>query len=151
MRSVFYYLMKNPDKLARTRTEIDAAFRDGTLTNPIQYNQSIKLVYLGAVIKESLRLFSPFATSFQRYAPAGGLVLTGTYIPADTRIGLNPAVVQHHKEIFGSDAGSFRPERWLDSNTEEVKLMDRCMMAFGAGTRRCTGKNVGQFSHVNRM
>ncbi|KAH6213187.1 hypothetical protein HBI40_217160 [Parastagonospora nodorum] len=142
LRSIFYFLMKNPKKLARTRAEIDAAFADGTLTSPTLQSQSVKLVYLGAVIKESFRLFSPFAAPFQRYAPAGGLVLAGTPIPAGTRVGLNPAVVHHHKEVFGEDAGSFRPERWLESDVEQVKLMDRCMMHFGAGTRRCTGKNI---------
>jgi cytochrome P450 len=149
MRSIFYFLMKNPDKVARARAEIDAAFADGTLTSPIQHNQSIKLVYLGAVIKESFRLFSPFAAPLQRYSSVGGVVLAGTHIPGGTRVGLNPAVVHHHKEVFGNDSGSFRPERWLDSNAEQVKLMDRCMMAFGAGTRRCTGKNVSHRKFSN--
>lgn len=151
LRSIFYFLMKNPDKLAKARAEIDAAFADGTLSSPIHYNQSFKLPYLGAVIKESFRLFSPFAAPLQRYSPAGGIVLAGTHIAAGMRIGLNPAVVQHHKEVFGNDSGSFRPERWLDSNVEQVKLMERCMMAFGAGSRRCTGKNVIHPSLYHRV
>jgi cytochrome P450 len=146
MRSIFYFLMKNPDTLAKVKTEIDIAFADGTLSCPIQYNQSIRLPYLGAVIKESFRFFSPFSAPLQRYSPAEGLVLSGTHIPAGTRVGLNPAVVQHHKEVFGEDAGSFRPERWLEGNADDVKLMERCMMAFGAGTRKCTGKHVSRRS-----
>jgi cytochrome P450 len=142
LRSIFYFLMKNPDKLAKARAEIDAAFADGSLSSPVQYNQSVKLPYLSAVIKESFRLFSPFAAPLQRYSPKGGIVLAGTHIPAGTRVGLNPAVVQHHEEVFGNEPGSFRPERWLDNDAEQVKLMDRCMMNFGAGSRRCTGKNV---------
>jgi cytochrome P450 len=142
MRSIFYFLIKNPDKLAKVRAEIDVAFADGRLTSPVQYNQSIKLPYLDAVIKESFRLYSPFAVPFQRYSPRGGLVLAGTHIAAGMRVGLNPAVAQHHPDVFGEDAKSFRPERWLESDTEQVKLMERSMMAFGAGTRRCTGKNV---------
>jgi cytochrome P450 len=134
--------MKNPDKLAKLRAEVDTAFADHILTTPTQYNQATKLPYLGAVIKESFRLYSPFAVSIQRYSPVGGLVLAGTHIPAGMRVGLNPAVVQHHKEVFGKDSASFRPERWLDSDVDQVKLMDRCLMYFGAGTRRCTGKNV---------
>jgi cytochrome P450 len=134
--------MKNPDKLARARAEIDATFADGTLTSPVQYHQSIRLAYLGAVIKESFRLHSPFAAPFQRYSPACGVVIAGTHIPSGMRVGLNPAVVQYHKEIFGDDAGSFRPERWLDDDAGRVKLMERCMINFGVGTRQCTGKNV---------
>jgi cytochrome P450 len=146
LRSIFYFLMKNPDKLAKARAEIDAAFVEGTLSSPVQYNQSVKLPYLSAVIKESFRLFSPFAAPLQRYAPTSSIVLAGTHIPAGTRVGLNPAVVQHHKEVFGDEPGSFRPERWLDNNAEQVKLMERCMMHFGAGSRRCTGKNVSRSS-----
>jgi cytochrome P450 len=142
MRSIFYFLMKNPDKLVKVRAEIDAAFVDGTLTSPVQYSQSVKLLYLDAVIKESFRLYSPFAAPIQRYSPPGGIVLSGTHIAAGMRVGLNPAVVQHHPDVFGDDAKFFRPERWLESDTDRVKLMDRSMMAFGAGTRRCTGKNV---------
>ncbi|KAF2819337.1 cytochrome P450 [Ophiobolus disseminans] len=142
LRSIFYFLMKQPSKLEQVRAEIDAAFADGTLTTPVQYNQSIKLPYLNAVIQESFRLYSPFAASIQRYSPPGGLTLAGTHIPAGMRVGLNPSVVQHHKEVFGEDAKSFRPERWLDSSPEQVKLMGKCMMQFGAGTRRCTGKHI---------
>jgi cytochrome P450 len=148
MRSIFYFLMKKPDTLVRLRAEIDAAFTDGRLSTPIQYNQSVQLLYLGAVIKESFRLYSPFAVSFQRYAPPQGIMLAGTHIAAGMRVGINPAVSQHYKEIFGADADSFRPERWLDSGGEQVKLMDRNLMFFGVGTRRCTGKNVRTDVHL---
>ena len=140
--------MKNPAKLEKVRAEIDTAFTHGTLTSPVQYNQSVKLPYLGAVIEESFRLYGPFAAPLQRYSPLGGIVLAGTHIPAGMRVGLNPAVVQLHKKVFGEDAGSFRPERWLESNVNQGKLMERCMMSFGAGTRRCTGKHVSYFSLI---
>jgi cytochrome P450 len=141
LRSIFYFLMKNPETLAKARTEVDTAFSNGTLTSPVQQNQAIKLPYLMAVIKESFRVYSPFAIPSQRYTPEQGIVLCGTHIPGGWRVGLNPAVIHHNKEVFGEDAGSFRPERWLEK-TEHVKLMDKCMMQFGAGSRRCTGQNV---------
>ncbi|KAF2852622.1 cytochrome P450 [Plenodomus tracheiphilus IPT5] len=142
LRSVFYYLMRNPEVLAKTRNEVDAAYKEGVLTSPAQHNQVIKLTYLSAVIRESFRLFSPFSASISRYSPAQGITLAGTYIPGGWRVGCNPAVVHYFKEVFGEDAASFRPERWLESNEEQVKLMQKCMMHFGAGTRRCTGQNI---------
>jgi cytochrome P450 len=144
LRSIFYFLMKNPSKLDKVRAEIDAAFADGRLTSPVQYNQSIKLPYLNAVMQESFRLYAPFAAPLQRYAPPEGIVIAGTHIAAGMRVGLNPAVVQHHKDVFGEDAASYRPERWLEGSTEQIKLMERSMIAFGAGTRRCTGKQVSR-------
>jgi cytochrome P450 len=136
--------MKNPSKLDKVRAEIDAAFADGRLTSPVQYNQSIKLPYLNAVMQESFRLYAPFAAPLQRYAPPEGIVIAGTHIAAGMRVGLNPAVVQHHKDVFGEDAASYRPERWLEGSTEQIKLMEKSMIAFGAGTRRCTGKQVSR-------
>ncbi|KNG50002.1 meiotically up-regulated gene 56 protein [Stemphylium lycopersici] len=92
MRSVFYFLMKNPEKLAKARAEIDAAFEDGTLSSPIQYAQASTLPYLTAVVKEAMRVFSPFAVSMPRYAPSQGLTLCDKYIPAGFTIGINPAI-----------------------------------------------------------
>jgi cytochrome P450 len=141
LRSIFYFMMKNPETLAKARAEVDAAFSKGTLTSPVQQNQAIKLPYLVAVVKESFRIYSPFAIPSQRYTPAQGIVLCGTHIPGGWRVGLNPAVVHHNKAVFGEDVESFRPERWLEK-IEHTKLMDKCMMQFGAGSRRCTGQNV---------
>lgn len=133
--------MKNSATLEKARAEVAAAFADGRLTSPVQYNQAIKLPYLMAVVKESFRLFSPSAAPLQRYSPPQGIVLAGTHIPGGWRVGLNPAVVMH-KEVFGEDAGSFQPERWLEIDHEQAKLMDKCLMHFGAGSRSCTGKHV---------
>ncbi|KAH8724239.1 cytochrome P450 [Phaeosphaeriaceae sp. PMI808] len=142
LRSIFYFLMKHPAKLVKVRAEVDGAFADGALTSPVQRTQAAKLPYLGAVIQEALRFYGPFAAPLQRYAPAGGVVIAGTFFPAGTRVGLNPAVIQHHKEVFGEDANTFRPERWLEGDASQTKLMEKSMMAFGAGTRQCTGKHV---------
>jgi cytochrome P450 len=142
LRSVFYYMMKNPRTLKNARSEVDAAFAEGKLTSPIQHNQAAKLIYVNAVIREAFRLFSPFAVSQQRYSPPQGIALVGTHIPGGWRIGCNPAVSHHHKEVFGEDTNSFRPERWIDNSPEQIKLMNKCMQHFGAGTRRCTGQHV---------
>ncbi|KAI8942112.1 hypothetical protein NX059_000207 [Plenodomus lindquistii] len=142
LRSVFYFLMKNPDKLSKARKEVDAAYKDGMLMFPTQHSQAIKLTYLAAVIKESFRLFSPFAAPITRYSPAQGITLTGTLIPGGWRVGCNPAVAHHFQEVFGEDAADFRPERWLESTEDQGKLMQKCLMHFGVGTRRCTGQNI---------
>lgn len=142
LRSIFYYLMKNPESLAKLRAEIDAAYADGSLTTPVQYSHAVKLPYLGAVIKESLRIFSPFAVPLQRLAPAQGITLAGTHIPAGWRVGLSSITVQRNKEVFGEDSDSFRPERWLNRTPEDLKVMMKSMMHFGCGTRTCTGQHV---------
>ncbi|CAN9293602.1 unnamed protein product [Alternaria alternata] len=115
MRSVFYFLMKHPEKLEKARAEVDAAFENGTLSSPVQYGQLASLPYLVATVKEALRLFSAFAVSMPRYAPSQGITLCGKHIPAGYTVGMNPAIVSHDPNVFGEDAHEFVPERWLQS------------------------------------
>jgi cytochrome P450 len=65
----------------------------------------------------------------------------GYWIPGNTRIGVNPAVIHFDKSIFGEDPGVFRPERWVEAGAN-VANMDRHIMQFGMGARVCLGKNV---------
>lgn len=141
MRSVFYFLMKNPEKLVKARAEVDAAFKNGTLSSPAQYNQAASLQYLSAVVKEATRLFPAFSVSQPRYAPSQGIDLCGKHIPAGYSIGLNPATMQHDKGVFGADALEFKPERWLESE-ELTRAMDKAILGWGAGTRTCVGRPV---------
>lgn len=78
--------MKTPDTMMKLVKEIDAAFANGTLTHPVQYNQAVKLPYLKAVIQEALRIFPPFAVPMPRYAPAAGLEVSGHYLKPGTKV-----------------------------------------------------------------
>jgi cytochrome P450 len=141
MRSVFYFLMKNPEKLDKVRAEVDAAFANGTLSSPVQYSQASSLPYLNAVVREATRLFPAFSVSQPRYAPSQGIELCGKHIPAGYSIGLNPAIIQHDQGVFGADALEFVPERWLESE-ERTRAMDKAILGWGAGTRTCVGRPV---------
>ncbi|KAF2851926.1 cytochrome P450 [Plenodomus tracheiphilus IPT5] len=141
-RTTFYHLMRNREALAKAHAEIDAALAAGSLSSPIKYSETTtRLPYICASIKEAMRMHPSVGLSMQRHAPEEGIELAGTFIPSGYRVGLNPAVVHYDKAIFGEDADSFRPERWLVSD-EEWKAMDRNLLIFGAGTRTCIGKNI---------
>jgi cytochrome P450 len=80
------------------------------------------------VIKEALRLHPAVMMGLPRLVPQGGSVLCGYKIPAGTEVGMNAAVIHYNTEIYGEDAASFRPERWLDSDLERIRVMDRMLM-----------------------
>ena len=141
MRSVFYFLMKNPQKLDKVRAEVDAAFENGTLSSPVQYSHASSLPYLNAVVKEAIRLFPAFSVSQPRYAPSQGIELCGKFIPVGYTVGLNPAIIQHDKGVFGEDSLEFNPERWLESE-DRTRSMDKAILGWGAGTRTCVGRPV---------
>jgi cytochrome P450 len=86
LRAIFYFLMKNPEKMTKLVRSIDEAFDNGTLAHPAQYNHAMKLPYLKAVIQESLRLFPPFGVPMPRYAPFQGLQISGYHIPAGAKV-----------------------------------------------------------------
>lgn len=148
LRAVTYYVLKNPPVLKKLQQELDAA----RLTLPVTYSAAQVLPYLEAVIKESSRMHPGVGLILERIVPSGGLTLTdGTVIPPGTIVGMNPWIIHQNKQIFGQDAASFRPERWLrneaEGETEEeyqvrFTAMKQSDLSFGAGNRVCLGKNV---------
>lgn len=79
-------------------------------------------------MKEAMRCHPGVSFPLERVVPDGGSTLCGVYLRAGTVVGINPAVIHHDKAIFGDDAADFRPERWMDSNSDRVKNMDRHLM-----------------------
>lgn len=77
-----------------------------------------------------------------------------------TIVGINAWVANVNQEVFGPDALSFRPERWLDATSKDLSRMNdyyltvccqhcspvsECIadiMQFGKGPRACLGKNI---------
>ncbi|KAK6836428.1 hypothetical protein PG987_006923 [Apiospora arundinis] len=73
----------------------------------------------------------------------------GYHIPPDTQIGANVPGLLRSKDIFGNDAGCFRPERWLEEGDDEQQGAERLSrmqktldLAFGAGKFQCLGKAI---------
>ncbi|KAL4923488.1 cytochrome P450 [Aspergillus undulatus] len=142
LRAIVYFLLKNPMCMEKVVAEIDLADGVGHLSDPISYRESMtRLPYLGAVIKEAMRLHPSVGLILERHVPEGGITLCGRHVPAGTTVGINAWVLHHDPEIFdGPD--SFLPERWLHSPPAKLKEMEQSFFAFGAGSRTCVGKNI---------
>ncbi|OBT71609.1 hypothetical protein VF21_08946 [Pseudogymnoascus sp. 05NY08] len=147
LRSIFYFLMKNPRTLSKLQAEIFAADQAGLLSETITYREAQKHIpYLALVIKESLRLHPAVALTLERIVPQGGLALHEHYLPAGTVVGISAWVVHYDEDVFGDHVHEFRPERWEESKDpvkiERLKMMERSFFAFGHGSRTCIGKNI---------
>lgn len=138
-RSIVYHLMKNREAYQQVQQEIDEAFEQGRLSEPVKFSETLKLPFLCATIKEALRIHPGVQLSMGRVVSTEGMVLCGSFIPGGYWVGMNAAVVQLDVSIFGHDADQFRPARWLEP---EATNMDKHMLVFGAGTRTCIGKNI---------
>ena len=99
--------------------------------------------YLQAVIKEGFRIHNPAAGLVSKDVPPGGDTFNGVFIPGGTKIGYCGWGLFRDKEIWGEDVHAFRPERWLDSPTEQIHNMEATMeLVFGYGRWQCLGKNI---------
>ena len=99
---------------------------------------------LQAVIKESLRLHPPYSGPFERVIGPGGetTISRAKALPRNTRIWSSQYVICRSKDVFGSNANEFLPERWLESPQDLMKEMEDLFCAFGRGSRGCIGKDL---------
>lgn len=141
LRAIFYYLLKNPYKLARLLKELDDP-KLGSKTQFVSWETSQKLPYLSAVIQEALRLHPAVGLPLERIVPPSGLQFKDAAIPPGTIVGTTAWGLHHSKSIFGPDPEAFRPERWIESPKEQLSLMNSMLFSFGMGSRTCIGKNI---------
>jgi cytochrome P450 len=142
LRSMFYYLCKNPRVYDKVVAEIDEMDQQGRLSEIITFAESNQMVYLQAAMKEAMRLHPAVGMLLERVVPEEGARIAGRYLPAGTVVGANPWVVARDPDVYGRDVDVFRPERWIEASSAQLKLMDRNFLAFGAGARTCLGKNI---------
>lgn len=113
-------------------------------------------------MKEAMRLHPGVGFPLERYVPAEGATICGVNLPGGTIVSMSAPVIHHDESVFGTDAGTFRPERWMEASPEQLKIMDRSFFAvslpvlssslimniaedysqFGSGARTCIGKNI---------
>lgn len=102
-----------------------------------------KLPYLGAIIKETLRLYAPLPASEPRSLPVDTMI-DGYRIPARTVVSMSPYTLHRNEEVF-PDPLVFKPERWL-GQCGDLSEMKKWFWAFSSGGRMCIGLQYG-FSH----
>nr|XP_032523534.1 cytochrome P450 4C1-like [Danaus plexippus plexippus] len=106
-----------------------------------------KLVYLDAVIKETMR-FYPMVPAIARYVDKNVKLRNCTLSKGRTVI-LSIYGIHRHP-MWGPDADEFRPERWLSQQTNYYKYF----ASFGFGRRVCIGKAMAiaslkvTFAHI---
>lgn len=91
----------------------------------LSFNLFLTDVFSQAVIKESLRMHPSLCMPLERVTPPEGATVCGVELPPRTIVGLMAPLVNRNKDVFGEDADEFHPERWLGTDMEHLKLMDR--------------------------
>ncbi|KAB2578929.1 Cytochrome p450 protein [Lasiodiplodia theobromae] len=143
-----YHLCLNPAKMAALKAEIRGAFSDPSQMDMTNLSH---LRYMHACLEEGLRMYPPVPVGLPRVVPAGGRVVCGQAVPADTSVYLSHYAAYHSARNF-CDPDEFVPERWLtpDENGVEDPRRDpkykndvlSVVEPFSYGPRNCIGKNL---------
>ncbi|KAJ0307046.1 hypothetical protein COL5a_009483 [Colletotrichum fioriniae] len=159
IRATLLYIITNPRVHNKLLAEI-LSMDDTAPRRPIISDAEARnLPYLQAVIKEGLRIFPPVAGLMAKQAPPEGDAWNGAFIPGGTRVGWSSWAMFRRRDIFGEDAGEFRPERWLvgegegeDEEKEEdgttpaekkLREMEATIeLVFSYGRYQCLGRPV---------
>ncbi|RFU26581.1 hypothetical protein B7463_g9752, partial [Scytalidium lignicola] len=141
LSGIMYGLIKNPGAMKKLRAEIDEKAAAGELSHPIRFQESQKMPYLQACIKEGLRMHPATGLPMGRVVPKGGATISDVFFPENTVVGINSWVAHRNKLVFDDDVDVFRPERWLE-DPEKAARMERYWIPFGHGSRTCIGKNI---------
>jgi len=57
--------------------------------------------------------------------PTGGDTICGVNLPKGTVVGINAWAFHRNRDVFGDEVDCFRPERWIESDVEQLKEMRR--------------------------
>ena len=128
MQSFFWYVLANKKIWSKLVEEILSA----NFSEMVQYNEAQNLPYFQACLKEAMRIAPAVGLNITRKVPPSGAEIDGVKLPAGTAVAVNGWVLHRHRGIFGEDADEFRPERWLETDKEKVKLMERSMFQVSA-------------------
>ncbi|KAK1231785.1 hypothetical protein PQX77_005077 [Marasmius sp. AFHP31] len=151
MTWIIYELSRHPEDQHRILEEVkrrrEETRNEGELT-PQDYNS---MSYLGAVIKEALRLYPilstiPVEAEVDDVIPleypvvsSSGHVIREVPVAKDQRVIASVDVYNRLKEVWGEDAHEWRPTRFLEDKTQTTLGVYGNVFTFGAGARACIG------------
>ncbi|XP_026729387.1 cytochrome P450 4C1-like [Trichoplusia ni] len=100
-----------------------------------------KLVYLDAVLKESLRLYAPVPLAARNVD--SDIQIRNYTLPAGSTCVFSLYGINRHS-MWGADVEEFRPERWL--NPETLPKNPNAFATFGIGKRVCLGRSYSMMA-----
>ncbi|KAG7391300.1 Histone deacetylase 8 [Phytophthora pseudosyringae] len=140
----FYSVSQNPRVEAKLRRELAKKLPELTTSECCvpTLQQVNRLVYLEAVIKETLRLY-PSTPISPKYAVRDTVLSDGTFVPAGTTVCLPLYAMGRMTHVWGPDAAVFNPERWIDPASKRIVSVSAFkFVAFNAGPRMCLGASL---------
>ena len=130
-------LLNNRETLAKVQQELDEQVGR---ERQVKESDIKNLVYLQAVLKETLRLY-PAVPLLIPHQSSEDCTVAGYHVPAGTRLLVNISKFHRDPNVW-PDPTAFRPERFLGGEAHQnvdVRGQSFEMIPFGAGRRICPG------------
>ncbi len=124
----------HPEAQCRARAEVDAVLASRA-PGP---DDLAALPYLGATLKEAMRLYPPVAALMSRRTQRE-ILLGGVRLPARTMIRVTPWLLHRDPRWWPLEPASFRPERFLPDAPDPIPR--GAYIPFGLGPRVCLGQH----------
>ncbi|EGD94847.1 hypothetical protein TESG_02349 [Trichophyton tonsurans CBS 112818] len=114
LSSLTYYLTHNPECYEKLKSEIKSAFQN---EDDITLAATRRLLYLGAAIKETMRMHPPVPVGLHRVTPKKGAVIEGRPVPGGTWVSVATLAASRSPKYW-RDPEKFIPERWLGEDSK---------------------------------
>ncbi|KAK7304533.1 hypothetical protein VNO77_42414 [Canavalia gladiata] len=134
MTWILAILLKNPEALKRAQEEID---HHVGRERRVEACDIKNLVYLQAILMETLRLYPPGPLLVPHEARED-CYIQGYYVPKGTRVFANVWKL-HRDPSLWSEPEKFQPERFINDNGEIDEGHNYEYLPFGSGRRACPG------------
>uniref|UniRef100_A0ACD6A4S8 Uncharacterized protein n=1 Tax=Avena sativa TaxID=4498 RepID=A0ACD6A4S8_AVESA len=148
---IFYNLSKHPHVVSAIRDELapivsrkapSAAAAPTTTTMLLFEAEEVKpLVYLQAVLLETLRLYPPIPM-VRKSVAAEDVMPTGDKVCAGDIVLVSLQSTGRMEAVWGPDSQEYRPERWLLKDGRLRHVPSHKFPAFVMGPRLCLGKDI---------
>lgn len=133
--------LRNPPVMKKLQDELERVVGLGRM---VCESDLPHLVYLQAVVKETLRLY-PSGALLLRHLSAESCNVLGYEIPHNTRVLVNAWAIARNPKLW-ADAENFKPERFIQgvgSGVDANVDLNIRWLPFGAGRRGCPGQQLG--------
>lgn len=144
LSGTLYYLLANPDCLAKVTDEVRSAFSS---MDDVTYEALAQQKYLDAALQEGLRLYPPVPTGAPRVTPMPGWSICGYWIPGGVNVHA-PHYATSRLPAHFTAPESFHPERWLGDEKFQNDRLD-AVQPFSHGPQNCLGQVRLAHEHVH--
>ena len=160
----FYLLMRHPTTVTQIREELRLAFPNANRDLPLSFDavQPASLPFTTAVFMETIRLYPPVPFELKECV-APTTFPDGTWLPKGAVVLWVPWSMGRSTLIWGADADTFYPERWLEREESQIQAQSQTSSppkltllsktsfefpVFNGGLRTCLGKRMAELLAV---